>query len=77
MCDPSSKPGDYDTARSAHEALLALYDALAKYNASIRGKYPPSATLARVMEQNTSGWANAQKMPFTRNGPKTIPWGTV
>ena len=58
MCDPSSKPGASDSARSAHEALLALYDVLARYNAAIRVKYPPSAPLARVMERSTSGWAN-------------------
>ena len=58
MCDPISKPGASDSAWSAHEALLALYDVLARYNAAIRVKYPPSAPLARVMERNTSGWAN-------------------
>ena len=58
MCGPSSKPGASDSARSAHEALLGLYDVLAKYNASIRVKYPPSAPMARVMERSTSGWAN-------------------
>ena len=45
-------------ARTAHEALLALHDVLARYNASIRVKYPPSAPVARVMEHNTSGWVN-------------------
>ena len=58
MCDPISKPGASDSAWSAHEALLALYDVLARYNAAIRVKYPPSAPLARVMERSTSGWAN-------------------
>ena len=58
MYDPISKPDASDSALSTHEALLALYDVLARYNAAIRVKYPPSAPLARVMERNTSGWAN-------------------
>ena len=58
MCKSTGKPDASDSARSAHEALLALYDVLARYNAAIRVKYPPSAPLARVMERNTSGWAN-------------------
>ena len=81
-----SKPDASDSARSAHEALLALYDALARYNAAIRVKYPPSAPLARVMERNTSGWANdapsqieafkhAAEDAIYCNGLKTFPWG--
>ena len=58
MCNPSSKPDASDSGRAAHEALLALYDVLARYNASIRVKYPPCTPVARVMERNTSGWAN-------------------
>ena len=58
MCKPVSKSDASDSARSAHEALLALYEVIARYNASIRVKYPPSAPMARVMERNTSGWAN-------------------
>ena len=58
MCKPISKSDASDSARSAHEALLALYEVIARYNASIRVKYPPSAPMARVMERNTSGWAN-------------------
>jgi len=58
MCKPISKLGASDGARSVHEALLALYDVLARYNASIRVKYPPSAPVARVMERNTLGWVN-------------------
>ena len=33
MCDPISKPAAPDSAWSVHEALLALYDVLARYNA--------------------------------------------
>ena len=58
MCKPISKPDASESARVAHEALLALHDVLARYNASIRVKYPPSAPVARVMERNTSGWVN-------------------
>ena len=58
MYKPISKSDASDSARSAHEALLALYEVIARYNASIRVKYPPSAPMARVMERNTSGWAN-------------------
>ena len=58
MCKPISKSGASNSARSAHEALLALYEVIARYNASIRVKYPPSAPVARVMEHNTSGWVN-------------------
>jgi hypothetical protein len=58
MCRPISKPDASESARAAHEALLALHDVLARYNASIRVKYPPSAPVARVMERNTSGWVN-------------------
>ena len=58
MCKSTGKPDASDSALSTHEALLALYDVLARYNAAIRVKYPPSAPLARVMERNTSGWAN-------------------
>ena len=50
MCKPISKSDASDSARSAHEALLALYEVIARYNASIRVKYPPSAPMARVME---------------------------
>ena len=58
MCNPICNPDASETARTAHEALLALHDVLARYNAAIRVKYPPSAPVARVMEQNTSGWVN-------------------
>ena len=58
MYKPINKSDASDSARSAHEALLALYEVIARYNASIRVKYPPSAPMARVMERNTSGWAN-------------------
>ena len=58
MCTPTTKIGVSESAQAAHEALLALHDVLAKYNASIRVKYPPSAPVARVMERNTSGWVN-------------------
>ena len=58
MCAPISKFDATESARTAHEALLALHDVLARYNASIRVKYPPSAPVARVMEHNTSGWVN-------------------
>ena len=64
MCKPISKPDASDGARSVHEALLALYDVLARYNASIRVKYPPSAPVARVMERNTSGWVNDAPFPI-------------
>ena len=64
MCKPISKLGASDGARSVHEALLALYDVLARYNASIRVKYPPSAPVARVMERNTSGWVNDAPFPI-------------
>ena len=64
MCKPISKTGASDGARSVHEALLALYDVLARYNASIRVKYPPSAPVARVMERNTSGWVNDAPFPI-------------
>ena len=65
MCNPICNPDASETARTAHEALLALHDVLARYNAAIRVKYPPSAPVARVMEQNTSGWANdAPFVPF-------------
>ena len=53
-----SNPDATESARKAHEALLALHDVLARYNAAIRVKYPPSASVARVMEHNTSGWVN-------------------
>ena len=58
MCNPVSKASACDSAHAAHEALLALHEVLARYNASIRVKYPPSAPVARVMERNTSGWIN-------------------
>ena len=58
MYKPINKSDASDSARSAHEALLALYEVIARYNASIRVKYPPSAPMARVMERKTSGWAN-------------------
>ena len=58
MYKPINKSDASDSARSAHEALLALYEVIARYNASIRVKYPPSAPMARVMERSTSGWAN-------------------
>ena len=58
MCKPTGQPNASDSALSTHEALLALYDVLARYNAVIRVKFPPSAPLARVMERSTSGWAN-------------------
>ena len=58
MCNPISNPDASESARAAHEALLALHDVLARYNAAIRVKYPPSAPVARVMEHNTSGWVN-------------------
>ena len=58
MCNPMSNPDATESARKAHEALLALHDVLARYNAAIRVKYPPSASVARVMEHNTSGWVN-------------------
>ena len=64
MRRPISKLGASDGARSVHEALLALYDVLARYNASIRVKYPPSAPVARVMERNTSGWVNDAPFPI-------------
>ena len=56
MYKPISKSDASDSARSAHEALLALYEVIARYNASIRVKYPPSAPIVRVMERNTSSW---------------------
>ena len=58
MCSPTSKPDAPERARSAQETLLALHEVLARYNAAIRVKYPPSAPVARVMERNTSGWVN-------------------
>ena len=58
MCNPIHKAGASNSAREAHEALLALHEVLAKYNASIRVKYPPSAPVARAMERSTSGWVN-------------------
>ena len=58
MCSPTTKSGASGGAQGPHEALLALHEVLAKYNASIRVKYPPSAPLARVMERSTSGWIN-------------------
>ena len=58
MCNPNRKPCLTASARAVHEALLALHEALARYNASIRVLYPPSANVARVMEKNTSGWIN-------------------
>ena len=58
MCNPISSPDASESARKAREALLALHDVLARYNAAIRVKYPPSAPVARVMEHNTSGWVN-------------------
>ena len=64
MCKPISKPDASESARVAHEALLALHDVLARYNASIRVKYPPSAPVARVMERNTSGWVNDAPFPI-------------
>ena len=41
MCKPTGKPDASDSALSTHEALLALYDVLARYNAAIRVKYLP------------------------------------
>ena len=58
MCNPTSNPDASESARMAHTALIALHDVLARYNAAIRVKYPPSAPVARVMEHNTSGWVN-------------------
>ena len=58
MCTSKTKVGVSERAQVAHEALLALHEVLAKYNASIRVKYPPSAPVARIMERNTSGWVN-------------------
>lgn len=46
MCSPTSKPDAPERARSAQEALLALHEVLARYNAAIRVKYPPSAPVA-------------------------------
>eukprot|EP00959_Pyramimonas_sp_CCMP1952_P222054 4642240-Pyramimonas_sp.AAC.1 len=46
------------SARAAHEAPLALRDVLAKYNASYRVEYSPSAPVARVMERSTSALVN-------------------
>ena len=49
----------YNTAKhNMLKIVSVLHDVLAKYNASIRVKYPPSAPVARVMEHNTSGWVN-------------------
>ena len=58
MCKPISKPDASESARVAHKALLALHNVLARYNTSIRVKYPPSAPVARVMGHNISGWVN-------------------
>ena len=58
MCTPTTKVGVSESAQAAHEAMLALHDVHAKYNASIRVKYPPSAPAAQVMERNTSAWVN-------------------
>ena len=43
---------------TVHRALLALHEVLAKYNAVIRVNFPPSHPVTRVMERNTSCWAN-------------------
>ena len=58
MCYPIHKPIVPNSARAAHDAVLALHEVLAKYNAAIRVKFPPSAPLTRAMERSTSGWVN-------------------
>ena len=45
-------------AEIVHQRLLRLHEALARYNAAIRVKFPRSHPMARAMERNTSGWVN-------------------
>ena len=45
-------------AEIVHQRLLRLHEALARYNAAIRVKFPRSHPMARAMERKTSDWIN-------------------
>ena len=58
---PSTRP-THDPVPALYEAFRALHDALAKFNASIRLRYPKSSPLARAMARST--WGPIGGAPF-------------
>eukprot|EP00969_Alexandrium_andersonii_P084400 3722960-Alexandrium_andersonii.AAC.1 len=54
----ASMPPVSISAQSVHEAYLALYEVTARFNASVRVRYPKSSHMARAMERTISGWAS-------------------
>ena len=58
MHQPARETAYQSSALPVQRTLLDLHEALAKYNAAIRVRFPPSHPLTRAVERNTSGWIN-------------------
>ena len=78
----SATPPAHDPVPAFRKAFRALRDALAKFNASIRVRYPKSSPLARAMARNTSGLLGGapflvQDLKFAIEDAIFAQWGTV